>query len=116
MNKKLNRLEHKYARQDFNDENAGLANLTSTPQGRRALWWLLGECGTFQNSFDGDALTSAYAAGKQAIGQLLIERMGLADPDAFLVAMKENQDAERARDSARNNLGDGDDGYDRSDE
>ena len=114
MNKKLNRLEHKYSRQDYNDENAGLVNLTSTPEGRRAFWWLLGLCGTFTNPFDGDALSSAYASGKQAIGQLLIERMGEADPDAFLVAMKENQNAERARDSARGNTLDDDDGYDRS--
>ena len=63
--KKLKRLEHTYTRQDWNDQNAGLVQFTATPEGRKALWWLLGECGTFENPFDPDPHITAYAAGRQ---------------------------------------------------
>lgn len=120
MTKKLERLERNYARQDYNEENRGLANFTSTPEGRQALWWLLGACGTFTNPFDGNALNTAFASGQQSVGQLILARLGEADPQAFITATGENYDRTIARDSARRIAGrspdDDNGGYERDPE
>jgi hypothetical protein len=52
--------------------NADFERVCKTPEGRRFVRRVLGECGVYQSSFTGDAQTTAYREGMRSIGLWLV--------------------------------------------
>lgn len=70
----------------------------ATPEGRRFVWWLLGECRTFASVMtDG---RPEYNAGKQDVGHMLQAHIITTDPDAYLLMQKEAIAATKAEQAA----------------
>jgi hypothetical protein len=68
--------------------------VASSPAGRRFLRSLLTECGIYHSTFTGDALTSAYAEGKRAIGLSVIDRFNDC-PELYIQLLTEKHDDDR---------------------
>lgn len=69
-----------------------------TPEGRRFMWWLLGECRTFASVMaDG---RPEYNAGKQDVGHMLQAHIITTDPDAYLLMQREAIDATKQEQAA----------------
>ena len=99
---KLRRLEERFAREDKNRRDVGLAHLVQSAEGRFYLWSLLEACRVFAQPFNGNALETAFRCGEQNIGQQILAHLNEVSPDAFFLMMKENQDVRLERNNARN--------------
>lgn len=73
----------------------GLAYLTSTRSGRAWLWALLAKCGVFSQTFNGEALTSAFNEGRRTVGLDLLNELLGALPETFLQMTREANDPVR---------------------
>ena len=62
QNQLRQQVEYQRAEKDF-------AAVVDTPEGRRFIKRLLGECSVYQSTFTGEALTTSHREGKRAIGQ-----------------------------------------------
>lgn len=83
-------------------ELADARAVLATEQGRRFLWWLLGEAGTHSISYvRGDAYETAFREGQRNTGIMLEARINAADPLALLTMQREAlEDAARRRRTA----------------
>ena len=73
--------------QDFQ----AIANL---PEGRRLLRRLMSECGVYQTSFTGEALSAAHKEGKRVIGLWVLEQFNSC-PDLYIQLLTELTDDRR---------------------
>lgn len=60
-----------------------------TQEGRDFFWWLLGQCGVYQNPFAANALVMAMKSGQMNIGQILLGEINRVAPDAYIRMMQE---------------------------
>ena len=67
----------------------------STAQGRRFVWWVLGEAGIRRSVFRPNALEMAMLSGMQNMGLQLEAALMEACPDLYLVAQNEAGKAQR---------------------
>lgn len=65
-------------------------SIATLPAGRRLLKRMMVECGIYQSTFTGDALTSAYQEGKRTMGLWLIEQFNQC-PDLYIQLIKEKE-------------------------
>ncbi|MDB4893139.1 MAG: hypothetical protein JWL61_4994 [Gemmatimonadetes bacterium] len=61
----------------------------SSPEGRRVLWRVLGQCNTNKSVFAVDHGTISYRAGWQDAGHYVLAEINEADPRAFLRMIEE---------------------------
>lgn len=101
--KPMRRMQSRFEMADRIARQNGLRQLLATADGRRFAWLFLADCRVFSQPFSSNALQTSFNCGELNVGQKLLAEITEADPDAFLVMMKENQDAERSRsaDAAR---------------
>lgn len=71
---------------EANDVRSLLANI----EGRRFLWRLMETCGVYHQSFTGNSETF-FLEGKRSIGLFVIAEILDAEPDAYLLMIKENR-------------------------
>ena len=57
--------------------------------GRRVLWRILTQCGTFKSTAASDSSLMAYNAGRQDIGHFLLSEITHANPDLLPQLMSE---------------------------
>jgi hypothetical protein len=67
------------------------------PEGRDFFYWLLSITGLNANCFSTNALTTAFNCGQTNIGQIIQGKMIEADPDLYLMMLKEQENARRAQ-------------------
>jgi len=68
------------------DELADIAEILSTPSGRRFYRRLLGHCKTFESIWHPSALIH-HNAGRQDVGHFLLAEATEANPQAFVLMM-----------------------------
>jgi hypothetical protein len=66
-----------------------LRAVMSMPEGRRFVWWLLGECGVSATVMRGGPDLVEYNAGKQDVAHMLQARIIKLDPDNYLAMQNE---------------------------
>lgn len=88
--KKRDRIRNRHIQDDRIVQREELRRFLSSPNGRRLLWGILDDCGTFSNPHSGNALDSAFKAGMMAAGQALLTRIEDADPFGFIKMQEEN--------------------------
>jgi hypothetical protein len=67
-----------------------------TAEGRRLLWWLLNEAGTYSTTYvPGDSHASAFAEGRRNVGIQLEVTLAQADPLAVVDMQRESVEAKR---------------------
>lgn len=71
-----------------------LRSVMGTPQGRRFMWALLGECGLFRSSYHPSALIH-FNEGQRSIGLSLMARVTAECPDLYLTMQGEAIDDQR---------------------
>jgi hypothetical protein len=81
QNQLRQQVEYQRAEKDF-------AAVVDTPEGRRFIKRLLGECSVYQSTFTGEALTTAHREGKRAIGLWVLEHF-TQHPDAYIQFLTE---------------------------
>jgi len=64
------------------------------PEGRRLLRRLMSECGVYQTSFTGEALSAAHKEGKRVIGLWVLEQFNSC-PDLYIQLLTEQTDDRR---------------------
>lgn len=64
--------------------------ILSTPQGRRVYWRLLSQFGIFKTSFTGNS-TTFFNEGQRNAGLFLLSELNDADPEAYVLMMKESK-------------------------
>lgn len=94
---RIRRLQRRYEEQDAESIDRAIKILLSSADGRRFAWLFLEECRVFQQPFNGNALSTAFACGELNVGQRFLAQLTQADPDAFLVMQKENMENARSR-------------------
>jgi len=67
-----------------------MRSLLATIEGRRFLWRLMEKCGVYRESFTGSSETF-FLEGKRSIGLFVIAEIIDAEPDAYLLMLKENR-------------------------
>ena len=67
-----------------------MRSLLATIEGRRFLWRLMEKCGIYRESFTGSSETF-FLEGKRSIGLFVIAEIIDAEPDAYLLMIKENR-------------------------
>jgi hypothetical protein len=82
----------------------------SEPEGRGYLHDFLAGTHVYATSFSPNALTMAFAEGQRSVGLTLGADMEEANPEAYLLMLKERRDERRNVDDR----GDADDGDDRT--
>lgn len=78
-----------------------LRQVLSTPRGRRFVWRMLSMARIYEQSFTGDALTTAFNEGRRAVGNQLLAELNETAPDAFITMLQEQRAtvlAEQAQD------------------
>ena len=95
--RKVRRLQAKFQKEDEQTTLDAIRLLMASATGRRFLWLQLSELHVFYNPFATNALQTAFNCGELNVGQRLLAKITEADPDAFLVMMKENQNVQRSR-------------------
>lgn len=68
---------------------AALRGFMSIPEGRRWIWWLLGECHVFASSFRADPHQTAFNEGARNVGLTILAEVMRVSPDEYLVMTKE---------------------------
>lgn len=66
-----------------------IRDAVKTPGGRRFIWRVLQQCGTFESTFSSTAGLSQYNAGRQDIGHFLLSELTHAQPDLLPALMAE---------------------------
>lgn len=95
--------------------------MCSHRNGRDFLWWLLEQGNTFGVAFavdDGgrhDAGKSAFLAGKQSYGRLVLDEILRAAPEAYLTMTKENRTVKNDNGTSSGTSGSDDSGDSSSD-
>jgi hypothetical protein len=69
--------------------------LMSSPRGRRIMWRLIALAGTFQLSFDKNAMQMAFNEGNRNLGNQLFNEVMTLCPELYPVMEKEQQDGKR---------------------
>lgn len=64
--------------------------LMSTARGRRIMWGILSQCGTFARSIDTNALIMASHEGRRSIGASLFGIIMQACPEQYITMTTEN--------------------------
>jgi hypothetical protein len=72
-----------------------LMQVLSTPRGRRFVWRVLAIARTYEQSFTGDPLTTAFNEGRRAVGNQILAELNETAPDAFVLMLREQQRAAR---------------------
>lgn len=75
------------------DELDDIRFVLSYKQGRRLLWRLLKHCNVFGSVWHPSALIH-HNSGKQDVGHFVMAEITEANPEAFLLMMKENKEGE----------------------
>ena len=75
-------------------ESQDFQAIATLPEGRRLLRRLMGECGVFQASFTGEALTAAHKEGKRVIGLWVLEQFSSC-PDLYIQLLTEQTNDRR---------------------
>jgi hypothetical protein len=78
-----------------------LLTVLSTPEGRRFVWGLVAQCGCFVQSFNGDALATAFNEGRRSVGLSLLGLCQAEAPDLCVTAFNEQIAASRAAKTLR---------------
>lgn len=65
-------------------EQEDLAFVMADPRGRRFMWALMGKCGVYTNAFNTNFGVSAFACGRQSVGQDLLRRVTTERPEQYL--------------------------------
>lgn len=72
--------------------------IMATPEGRRFMWWLLDEvAGVDNGTFAGEALHSAYAEGRRAVGRELRTLLQAEAPASYLLMLQDELTARADR-------------------
>lgn len=71
-----------------------LRAVMGTPEGRRFMWGLLGECGLYRSSYHPSALIH-FNEGQRSIGLSLLGRITADCPDQYLTMQGEAIEAQR---------------------
>lgn len=71
-----------------------LRTVMGTPEGRRFMWGLLGECGLYRSSYHPSALIH-FNEGQRSIGLSLLGRITADCPDQYLTMQSEAIEAQR---------------------
>lgn len=109
--KRLRRLQAKFAKQDKLVVDAFIAGALEDYGGRKFLWWLL-ELGKFgQQPFSANALTTSFACGELNVGNQIFQRIAEVNAAGYVQLAQENLDEYRNRyhDGRDDNGNDGDD-------
>jgi hypothetical protein len=69
----------------------------STVEGRRFVWWLLGECGVSASVMRSGGDLIEYNAGKQDVAHMLQARIISLDPDHYIAMQDEAMAAEKQK-------------------
>jgi len=67
-----------------------IRSMLGTTEGRRFLWRLMEKCGVYRESFTGSSETF-FLEGKRSIGLFVIAEIMDAEPEAYLLMIKENR-------------------------
>lgn len=86
---------------DQKDLDEALGAVLGTAAGKRVLFWLLAQCGVYQDAFAGDAAATAYALGRQSVGRILIARMDRLDPRTYPRLLLEVADMRAVEEATR---------------
>lgn len=84
------RIHDRHTRDDDIVQREELNKILGSPNGRRLFWGLLSDAGVFQNPHSGNALDSAFNAGRMQMGHLILTRITDADPEAFIKMQQDN--------------------------
>jgi hypothetical protein len=84
-------------RQEQNDVKFLLSNI----QGRRFLWKYLSKCGVYRTSFTGSSETF-FKEGQRNVGLWILDDITRANPDAYLLMIKENKSGNNDDDNSGN--------------
>lgn len=87
---RVSEIDRLQAEQATNDLRA----VMGTPEGRRFMWALLGECGLFRSSYHPSALIH-FNEGQRSIGLSLMARITGECPDLYLTMQGEAIDDQR---------------------
>ena len=91
---KLNEAAKKEAKRIYDRRIDDLRWILSKEQGRRYLWWLFGECGTFRSpNIPGDANQTYINIGKSDIGLAMLADIQEAGPNLYQMMRKECMEA-----------------------
>lgn len=59
-------------------------DVLALPEGKRVVFWMLEQCGIYQDAFSGDQINATnYVLGQQAVGRKLIAQLDGIDPRAY---------------------------------
>jgi len=75
--------------------------LLAHKQGRRLVWWMMGEAGVFRNPWRPSASEHSFVSGAMNQGQMLLTKIFEIAPDQFTIMLKEAHDDAKRR-SGRN--------------
>jgi hypothetical protein len=86
----IKQFEKAQAKEDFmrEEDKLDLRHISSSPQGRRFLWRLIGECKTFEKIWDASAKIH-FNEGRRSIGIQLLAEVMQADPKGYLLMQQE---------------------------
>ena len=77
------------------DEN-DLRAVLRTPEGRRFVWGVLADSGTFQPSYTGEAASTNFNEGKRSVGLKLFKRLLEVKPETYLQMTLERTSEDKA--------------------
>jgi hypothetical protein len=76
--------------------NLAIRRLMQDPDGRRFVWDILADCGVFRTPFAMDPYATAFNAGKQSVGQMLLAEVTAVVPELYIQMLQEPKDEENA--------------------
>lgn len=85
------------------NEEADLKWLMGSRRGRRIVWRLLDQAGTFRLSFSTNAMQMAFAEGNRNYGNRVLAMVHALTPELYPVMVKENAHDRSADDSRNDN-------------
>ena len=87
---KLNEIATKEAKRIYDRRIDDLRYILSKEQGRRYIWWLFGQCGTFRSPAIPQDINATYInIGKADIGLALLADIQEAGPNLYQIMRKE---------------------------
>jgi hypothetical protein len=95
--KKLTDAQKRVHQKEIDD----VRKILKTPEGRRYLWRMLGECGIFFNSFTPNSNQTAFNEGGRNIGLIILSDINEADPSAFAKMQNEYVSALKSKKEAK---------------
>ena len=105
--KKLARLERRFAESDRRDREAAYRLLLESPVGRKLLRHYLFDLTRFFGStpFTAQALTTSFNCGEQNVGTRIFDELCAVDPAAFGTLIAEQANEQRTRADERTLVG-----------